>query len=309
MFVSVVIPIFNNSQSIEILNKEIISSFPKNVTSFEIIYVDDGSIDESWEKLIALSHSNKGVKGIKLSRNYGQDNAISAGLARCTGDVAIVMDGDGQDDPKYFEQFIKNYNDGFEVILARKINREFSRFRNLFTNLFFFIFHLLQENQHEKTGAEIGAYSLLSRKAIDTYLSVDHPLKRYLMQIKIIGFKRAFVDVVHRKRKKGVSQYSFLKLAKVATTSWVIYSNRLIDVLFFVGFVQFFISLISMIFIVYNFIANGSVEGWSSLMFSIFFCSALLQISLAILGKYTVSILALVKPRMLFVEDTVLGFE
>ena len=145
-------------------------------------------------------HQDKRIKGIKLSRNFGQHFAIAAGLMESKGDNVIVMDCDLQDDPKYIIDLIKKSDEGYDIVYTVKQSREHNKVKNLFTRFFNFIFNWLIGNKNFHSDGLIGSYSLISRKAVKAYNSLNDYHKPYLVILQWLGFSSTHIKISHNKR-------------------------------------------------------------------------------------------------------------
>ena len=162
--IEIIVPCFNEEDNILILQKEVSTVLNDLEEDFRIIFIDDGSSDSSWDKISKLSSANNNITGIKLSRNFGHQAAIDAGLQNSNGDAVIIMDGDLQDDPSYLKDLIKEWYDGFDIVLAKRIKRKENFLRKFYIGVFFKLQSYLSEIN---IPANVGHFSLMDRKVVN----------------------------------------------------------------------------------------------------------------------------------------------
>ena len=160
--IEIIVPCFNEEDNILVLQKEI--SYVLSELDYRIIFIDDGSTDNSWDNISKLTVSNDNITGIKLSRNFGHQGAIDAGLQNSEGDAVILMDGDLQDDPSYLKDLIKKWNDGFDIVLAKRINRKENFLRKFYIGIFFRLQSYISEIN---IPANVGHFSLMDRVVVN----------------------------------------------------------------------------------------------------------------------------------------------
>jgi dolichol-phosphate mannosyltransferase len=201
MKLSIISPVYKAEKIIDELVKRIIQTVAQITDDYEIILVEDSSPDKSWNKIKAQCLLNKKIKGIKLSRNFGQHYAISAGIDSCKGDFAIVIDCDLQDDPKYISELVKESNNGFDIVYTSKFSRKHSFFKNITASIFNQVFNYLADTQSSRS--DVGSFSLISRKVIDAYKKINDSRRHYLMILRELGFNHTYVNIEHQERFEG----------------------------------------------------------------------------------------------------------
>lgn len=303
MKISIVSPVYGA----ETIVKELVSRITNTMNSlninYEIILVEDGSPDKSWDEIEQICCYNKFVKGIKLSRNFGQHYAITAGLQESLGDAVIVMDCDLQDNPKYIPVLIDNWKDGNDIVYTKKKERKHSWIKNFTARLFNLVFNYLVDNKSWENSVSIGSYSLLSRKVVDSFLLVNDYRRHYLMVLRWLGYSYEIVEIEHEKRYAGKSSYNLSKLIIHAIDGITSQSDKLLRLTMVLGFFISAISFLAASVVVYLAIYTSFSPGWPSLFVLILFIGGLIISSIGISGIYIGKIYEQSKGRPLFIID------
>lgn len=306
--ISIVTPVYGCSSCLEKLYERIVATLTKITKDFEIIMVNDASPDNAWETIKELAQKDSRVKGINLSRNFGQHKAITAGLDYAQGEWVVVMDCDLQDQP---EEILKLYNkaqEGYDIIFGRRTERKDGFFKKLGSKLFYKFFDYFTESNVDNT---IANFSIISNKALQSVKRLREQNRSYPLFINWVGFKRTDVDIEHSKREEGKSSYTFSKLINLAIDSIISQSNKPLKLSIKFGFIVSLFSLIYGIWLVLRyFIHDISVEGWTSVMVSIYFIGGLLFANMGILGLYLGKIFDETKERPIYlVQETTFASE
>ena len=307
MKLSIVSPVFKAENLVDELVMRLQLSVEKITKDYEIILVEDGGDDHSWEKIDLHCRRDSHVKGIKLSRNFGQHHAITAGLEYSTGDWVVVMDCDLQDSPEEIINLFNKTFEGFEVVVGVREQRKdnlFRKFESSFFNKVLFYFSGLKINKN------IGNFGIYSKNVINNYLKIKEDYRSFGMFIIWLGFKRIEIPVEHSKRLNGPSSYSYYKKLRLAFDTILSNSDRALKGVIIIGL---FISLISLLFTL-NLVFKSLTEshpiiGWSSLILSIYFSLGLLMVSIGIVGLYVGKIFIQVKKRPLYVIEKIINYE
>lgn len=300
-FISIVSPVYLGEKIVPELVKQIANSVSKITSNYEIILVEDGSPDNSWLAIEKECANNTKVVGVKLSRNFGQHFAITAGLAESKGDYVVVMDCDLQDNPKYIADLYAKSQMGFEIVYTKKEKRKHSFFKNITASLFFRLFNYLSENQ-EATSA-VGSYSLLSRKVVNAFLSVKDTHRHYLMVLRMLGFSFSEIEILHEERFEGKSSYTLSKLIKHAIDGITSQSVKLLRIAISIGFTFCIISLLYAFILLLNYFKHGALPGYTSTTVLILFSTGLILLSVGIAGIYIGKIFEQSKNRPLYFID------
>jgi dolichol-phosphate mannosyltransferase len=300
MLVSIISPVFFAEKILPTLINEINKVFNIRDEEYEIILVDDGSSDKSWEVITELSKTNHTIKGIKLSRNFGQHYALTAGIKKATGDINVIIDCDLQDPPSNIPILIDEYKKGFDIIFTKRDERKHGFFKSLSSKLFNWSFRFFSDHNFE---INFGTMILFSEKAKEAFLQIEDSDRLYLQLFKWIGFKNTSVVVKHSERHSGKSSYTYKKLFNLALQGFTSFSNKLLKISVVIGLFFSFLSFLSIGLIIFFKIYYDFQAGWPSLVSIVFFCTGIVLSSLGILGLYIGKIFNQVKNRPLYIID------
>jgi len=300
---SVVIPVYGCKEAIGELCTRLKSTLIKLKLHYEIILVDDCCPDDSWSVITAISDKEKHIVGIKLSRNFGQHHAITAGLDFSKGQWIVVMDCDLQDKP---EEIINLYNkaiEGFDIVVGKRNNRKDNILKKLSSKLFYIVFNYLTNQKLDNTVANFGIYS---RRVIEEIKKFKEKDRSFGLLAVLVGFKRTEINVVHGKRDKGKSSYNLNKRMNMAIDHILSHSVKPLMIGIKIGFIISIFSTIYIIKLVILYLLYGNkVDGWTSLSVSIFFLSGLIIAIVGIVGLYIGKIYDEVKNRPLYIIDEI----
>lgn len=296
---TIVSPVYRGEKMVTELVRRIVDNVMPITDEYEIILVNDASPDNSWVEIAQQCEKNPKVKGINLSRNFGQHNAISAGLRFATGEWVVVMDCDLQDRPEEIPNLYRKAQEGFDIVYARRIERKDGFIKKSTSALFYRVFRRLSGIQSDKAVANFGIYH---KRVIEEFNKMPEQARFFPSQIKYLGFKDTAIDVEHNERPEGKSSYSLLKRFKLGFD--VIISNSNKPLRFAVG-LGFGMSAVSFLLALYNIIAKWTgvirVPGYTTTVFSIWFVGGLLLLVMGIMGLYIGKIYDQVKGRQLFI--------
>jgi glycosyltransferase involved in cell wall biosynthesis len=303
-YLSIVSPVYNAEKIVDELIRRISAEAEQITPDYEIVLVEDGGPDNSWARIKENCLANPKVKGIKLSRNFGQQYAISAGLDNASGEWVVVMDCDLQDNPKYIKDLLKKAQEGYDIIYTTKLKRTHNFFKNFFAKIYFIIFNYLTDNQ--SADDKTGAYSILNRKVVDAFCSIKDSHRHYLMILRILGFRSATITIEHEKRFEGSSSYNFFKLVKLALNGIVSQSDKLLRVSISIGFTLFAVSMVWAAYLVLLYFTGDPPPGYTSLMAMLLLSTGLILMSIGVAGIYIGKIFEQVKGRPLyFIEEKI----
>ena len=296
---SVVVPVFNEGSIIVELVKRVKTNVKLITDDFEIILVDDGSEDETWEFIGNEARQEKRVKGIKLSRNFGHHYAITAGLHNSSGEWVVVMDGDLQDRPEVIPQLYKKSQDGFDVVFVSRQNRPEKLYYRIVQKVFYWTLRKLSGIDFDSRQAN---FSIINKKVVKAFKDFPENARFYGSTIRWLGFKRTFILADHGVRYSGKPSYTFKKRVKLALDIILSFSERPLKFAIGLGLLMSSISIFLALWIVYGTFKWGyTVTGWSSGIVSILFSSGIILTVLGIIGIYLGRIFQEVKGRPLFI--------
>lgn len=268
-------------------------------TDFDIVLVNDASPDDSWEAILRECHDDKRVKGINLSRNFGQHKAILAGLNYAMGQWVIVMDCDLQDRPEEIPALYQKAMEGYDIVQGERENRKDGFFKRLSSTLYNKVFVYLSGI---KTNKKIANYGIYSQKVIDTVRKMPERDRAFATQVEYVGFKKVSIPIEHGNRFEGSSSYSFHKLMSLAFGTIISNTNKPLKIMVHLGFVMTFVSLCIALYNLFAYFAGYiSVAGFTTTVFSIWFVGGMLMMQIGIVGIYIGKVFDQVKGRPLFV--------
>jgi polyisoprenyl-phosphate glycosyltransferase len=281
---SLVIPIFNEELLLDELVKRTISAVESFTEDYEIIFVDDGSSDNSLDKLISFRKESKKIKVLALSRNFGHQAAFTAGLVYAKGEIVAMMDGDLQDPPELLSEMYHKINDeGFDVVNGRKTARKGSTGRIFYTFVFHRIFRRISDMESIENA---GNFSMMTRNALEALLSMKEKI-RYLPGLRsFIGFRQGFVDFVRDDRYEGDPKMSYKKLFSLALDAIFAFSKFPIRFCLYLGMTGIVVFFASGIYVLIAKALKFAVPGWSSTLLSIYFLGSIQLVFLGIIGEY-----------------------
>jgi glycosyltransferase involved in cell wall biosynthesis len=298
---SIVAPVYRSEAIVPEFVQLVREAASRITDNFELLLIEDGSPDGSWAAIVLECERDSRVKGIQLSRNFGQQPGITAGLANARGRQVIVMDADLQDDPVYIPELYKKSLEGFDIVFARKRVRRFGVLRNLAARFYYLIFRWLASVDYDPN---IGAYSIVSRQVVDAFLQFGDYQRGYVIVLNWLGFRRSYVDVDHRERAVGTSSYSAWKLFGLAVSIALTYSEKPLRLSIYLGLALSTLSFVLGLWLVQRYFASNVGQlalGWTSLVVSHLFLSGLMLMSLGVVGLYVGRIFEQVKRRPIFV--------
>lgn len=300
---SVVIPVYKAKDCLSELYRRLVQTLELITPEFELVLVEDAGGDGSWEEIATLAGRDPRVKGIKLSRNFGQHYAITAGLDHASGDWVVVMDCDLQDQPEEIRKLYRKAQEGHDLVLARRLARDDSLYRRFTSSLFSLLYNYLGDI---KVDNSIANFSISSRRVIAHVRQFRERNRSFPIFLNSVGFRRAYVDVAHGARYAGSSSYTFGKLLDLAIQCIVSQSNKPLRLSIRFGFALSFLSVIYGAVIVIRYLsADITVPGWTTLVVLVTFLGGLGFANLGILGLYLGKVFDEVKNRPLYcVEQT-----
>lgn len=307
MDLSVVSPVYRGEKMLSELVERIHKAISPLTDNYEIVLVNDCSPDNSWECISEICKVDKKVKGINLSRNFGQPYAITAGLTYAKGNYIAVIDCDLQNKPEDLPAMYQKALEGYDVVSARRVVREDTFMKRMSSAIFHRVYDFLSGFETDKAVAEFGVYS---RKIVDVYCSIPEYSRSFVELIHTLGFRKTTVDVLHDHRLEGKSSYNLYRLLKLSYNSIISNSNRPLHLAVALGLIM---SILSFFMAIYNifakFLGLNEVAGYTSTIFSIWFVGGLLLLMMGVLGLYIGKIFDQVKGRPVFIVSDTLNIE
>jgi dolichol-phosphate mannosyltransferase len=281
---SLVIPIYNEEKLIDELVDKTIPSVESFISDYEIIFVDDGSTDNSLDKMLSWRKKNNKIKVLSLSKNFGHQAAYTAGLEYCKGDIIAMMDGDLQDPPELLSEMYRKITvEEYDVISGKRTGRKGKNSRDIYAVLFHLLFKYIGEIKHMENS---GNFSMMRREALDALLSMKEKV-RYLPGLRtFIGFKQGSVEYMRDDRLKGKPKMSIAKLFILAADAFFSFSRFPIRFCLVLGTIGSLVFMGAGIYVLTAKILGFAVLGWSSTLLSIYFLGSIQLVFMGILGEY-----------------------
>lgn len=305
--ISIVVPLYRCDKAVKELTDRISTTLGALKLSFEIIYVNDASPSADWEAVTQIAQENTRVKGLSLSRNFGQHYAITAGLNYASGDWVVVMDGDLQDQPEDIPLLYNKAQEGFDIVLARRVERQHSLLKRTGSKWFYKTLAYLTDTEQN---AEIANFGIYRKNVIAAILSMKDKTRYFPTMVRWVGFKRTEIGVNHAARKEGKSSYNLKALLNLALNTILSFSDKPLRLTVKAGI---FISFAAFIFAAVTFIraltGHIVVSGYSSMIISIWLLSGVIITLIGMLGLYIGKIFDQVKDRPTYLVAEKINFE
>lgn len=297
--ISIVSPVYRGEKMVH----ELVCRIQKNVSGFtedyEIILVNDASPDNSWQAILQECSIDHRIKGINLSRNFGQHRAILSGLQYAIGDWVIVMDCDLQDKPEEISTLYKKALEGYDVVFAQRVERKDNLLKRMSSTIFYSVFRFLSGVKFDNQVANFGIYK---QSVIRTVRNMPERDRSFPVQVSYVGFKTTHIPVTHGQRQEGGSSYTLKTLLKYASGIIISNTNKPMRLMVALGFI---LSFLSMMMAFYNVIAYFchmiEVPGFTTTVFSIWFVGGMIMMQIGIVGIYIGKVFDQVKGRPLYV--------
>ncbi len=301
---SVVVPVFNEAAGLDALHERLTATLERAGLSYEIVLVDDGSRDDSWQRMAALAARDPRLVLVRLSRNFGHQIAITAGFDHACGEAVVVMDADLQDPPEVVPGMIERWRAGYDVVYGRRERRLGEGLFKRFTATVFY--RLVRRLTAVDIPADTGDFRLMSRRAVDAFRSLQERNRFVRGMVAWVGFRQTAVDYVREARHAGETKYPLRKMVRFAGDAIFSFSHVPLRLATGLGLAS---SAVGFGYAVYAVLARilgwPTVQGWASLMVAIIFLGGVQLISLGIIGEYIGRIYDEVKARPLYLTDRV----
>ncbi|MBT8375434.1 MAG: glycosyltransferase family 2 protein [Bacteroidia bacterium] len=297
---SVIIPVFNESSNLDELYQRLTDTLKSITDSYEIIFINDGSTDNSASKILEFAELNEKIFYINFSRNFGHQVAVSAGLKHCKSKCTVIIDSDLQDPPELIKSMYATYEKGYDVVYAKRDGRKGeSALKKLTAKLFYRILNKLTKVD---IPVDTGDFRLIDQKVVNVLNKMKEQDKFLRGQIAWIGLKQTHVLFQRESRKGGTSSYSYSKMFKLAFDGITGFSDKPLLFVSRLGFIISFFSFLVILFAIFShFILKQTITGWTSLIISVMFIGGIQLISIGIIGEYISRINNNVKERPLYV--------
>lgn len=301
--ISIVAPMYNESESLVFFFDEINKQVAKNKTyEFEIIIVNDGSKDDTLELLYKEKLKNSMIGIVDFSRNFGHEAAVCAGLEFSSGDAVIIMDADLQDPPELMHEMIALWEQGYNVVNAKRGNRAKDPFLKRFTAAQFYnVINMF--NEKVKIPKNVGNYRLMDRVVVDEINNLPEKNRVFRVLVPYVGHKTAEVEFVRPERVAGKTHYNYKSMFKLANDSITSATTIPLKIATRLGFVAAFIGFFALLYAVVVKFTTQTSGGWTSLMSAILFMGGIQLLFLGIIGEYIGRIFSEVKDRPVYIAQ------
>lgn len=307
MTISIVSPIYKGEKMMDELVSRIEVSVEPLTKDYEIILVNDCSPDDSWEKIKSLCSCDRHVKGVNLSRNFGQHYAITAGLSKASGEWVVVMDCDLQDRPEEIPNLYGKALEGYDSVFAQRVERKDTLMKRLSSSIFYWVFSFLTDSKQDKTVANFGIYN---RKVVNSILSMGDSIRYFPIMAQWVGFRKYYLPVVHAEREIGKSSYSLFKLLRLASDNMIGFSDKPLRMMLRFGLYVVIGSILVALFYLFRWLFGYiEVSGFTTLVISVWLAVGIISMMLGITGIYIGKIYDRVKGRPTFIVAETTNFD
>ena len=299
--ISIIIPVYYNSDTLMDLYQDMKEKILDIIGEYELVLVDDGSGDNSWEIMGQIQELDDNVRRVKLSRNFGEHAALLAGLSVCTGDCAVTKQADLQEDSTLILDMYESWKKGNKVVLAVRQSRDESKLKIFFANMYYALVRKFVNKNMPVGGCDC---YLIDRKVIEVLQLLDEKNSSLTLQVLWAGFKTDYIYFDRKNREKGKSRWTLSKKIKLVVDSMMSFSYVPIRIMTFVGIVFNICAVLLFISVLVEYFTVGTpMAGWSSLMYVILCSSGLILLMLGILGEYIWRALDAARTRPPFIID------
>jgi dolichol-phosphate mannosyltransferase len=298
VLITVVIPVFNEENTLPALLERLTAALVL-LGEFEILFVDDGSTDQSGAILAQAAQRDRRIKFLQFSRNFGHQIALTAGLDFASGDAIIVMDADLQDPPELLSEMLRLYHEGYDVVSPQRISREGeSYFKQKTASLFYW---LMRNAVDHRLPREVGDFRLFSRRALVALGSLREQHRFMRGMVAWMGLPEAFVPYQRAGRHSGVTKYPIGKMLRLAWTAITSFSGFPLQLCFYLGIVTNMLGIGMLVYVIVRYFQHQTVQGWASLAVIQVIFSGVVLLAVGVLGEYVARIYEESKARPLYV--------
>jgi glycosyltransferase involved in cell wall biosynthesis len=282
MKISIVIPSYNEQKNIPLLYRQIEESLTNY--DFECIFVDDGSVDDTFYEIKLLSEKDKRVRGVSFSRNFGHQIALLAGLKESSHDIVITMDADGQHPPGIIPRLIEEYDKGYDIVNTRRVSTADAKFSKRITSKWYYrILNWMTDVKIEPSSSD---FRLMNRKTVDAFLEIDEKDRFTRGLVKWMGFRQSIIEFDAPERMTGTSKYTFKKMLRFAFDGITSFSTKPLKFSIWTGILSIILGLIYSVYVVIEYFLGNTAPGWSSTMLVILILGGFQLLSIGIIGEY-----------------------
>lgn len=310
--ISLVIPLYNEEENIAALYERLTKASVSWNDSYEVLFVDDGSYDHTFDLVNAICQKDAQIKCLKLSRNFGHQAAISAGIKHAKGDAVIILDGDLQDPPEELHRFLDKWREGYHVVYAIRTNRKENLFKRVAYKLFYRLLRLISNIE---IPLDSGDFCVMDKRVVKVLNTEMVEQSRFVRGLRAYaGFKQIGVTYERSERAAGEVKYTFKKLLKLAIDGLLDFSTFPLRISTYLGFMialpSFFVGLFFIVHRIFNFKVFGyeasDTPGLASLAVGVFFLGGMIMVMLGLIGEYIGRIYFEVKKRPFYIIEEII---
>ncbi len=305
---SIVVPVYNEQEVIEETYRRLSEVFKDYFMKVEYIFINDGSKDNTYFKLGQIAKNNPQVRIINFARNFGHQIAITAGMDYAKGDAVVIIDADLQDPPEVIMQMVEKWQEGYEVVYGKRLQREGETFFKKITAKMYYRF--LDSMTDVKLPVDVGDFRLIDRKVCDAMKGLPERSRYVRGLVSWVGFKQTSVEYKREKRFAGETKYPLKRMIKLAGDGIFSFSYKPLKLATFTGMIISAFSFFYLIVVlIQKFVKNDVASGWASSMAVSLFFNGVMLIVLGIMGEYVGRIYEEVKARPLYIVGELIGFD
>lgn len=304
--ISLVVPAFNEAHALPVLHPRIAAVLDGLTMDAEVLYVDDGSRDDTWAVIAGLGERDARVRGIRLSRNFGKELALTAGLDAVQGDAAIVLDADGQDPPELIPVFVEKWREGYDVVFGTRTRREGESWLKRFTAAAFY--RVMERLSHTPVPRDTGDFRLLSRRALDALAGLRERRRFMKGLFAWVGYRQCAIPYQREPRLAGASKFSYWRLWNFALEGITSFSTAPLRIATYLGVLAAMAAFVFGVVIIGKTLMYGDpVPGYPSLMTVVLFLGGVQLMALGMIGEYLGRLFDEAKQRPLYLIQERIG--
>ena len=301
--ISIVVPVYYNADTLELLYEDMKEKILDKLGDYEIVFVDDGSGDNSWEVMNLIREKDERIRCVRLSKNYGEHAALLAGLSSCTGDCAVTKQADLQEDSAIILEMYESWKRGNKVVLAVRKERKENKLKVFFANLYYALVRRMVNKNMPVGGCDC---YLVDRKVIEVLERLDEKNSSLTLQVMWVGFQTDMIYFVRQDRQIGKSRWTLSKKLKLAADSIFSFTYVPLRLMMGLGIVFDIAALILFISVlIEKFTVGTPIQGWASIMCVLLFGFGMLMLMLGIIGEYIWRVLDAARNRPAYIIDEV----
>lgn len=305
--ISIVSPEYKGEKMVQTLVDRCVAAVSTITDNYEIILVNDASPDNTWAEIQRVCAANPKVKGLNLSRNFGQHYAITAGLHYAKGEWVVVMDCDLQDRPEEIPNLYRKAQEGFDSVLAQRVQRSHSWIKRTASKCFYHVFSYLTETRQDASVANFGIYH---HQVINAILTMGDKMRYFPTQVQWVGFRKAYLPIQHDERAEGKSSYNFHRLFHLAMDTIISFSDKPMRLMVRGGLWMTALAfIVALIYLIRYFMGAIEVMGFASLIISLWFLAGVIISLIGLVGLYIGRMFDTVKNRPTFIVGETLNIE